>query len=450
MVQYPAMRTLTAIVAIFAFLSPASALEIDHDDDAQALAAALVGGGSAGVTITSAKVSGHDYQTGFYTDGPLGLADGIILSSGKVWKALPPNSAKNTSGDMGGKGHALCSAMSGYNKTYDAVVLELTFDLAPGYDGVNFQYVSGSEEFPEYVDTEYNDVVAVIVDGENVAVDGQGLPITINGSFYKSDSVITDNGTEMDGATPQLTSRAPLQGGTTGHTLIAVVCDVSDRLYDTVLFMSGLTGCNGDCTGTSWCGDGGVDAGEGCDDGNNDNGDGCSNSCQVEDGFICAGAPSVCSASCGNGIQDSGLEQCDDGNDVDDDACSNACILATCSDGQQNGAEGGVDCGGTCPGCPDGSGCTEGDDCASAMCFAGTCLPPTCDDRVTNGQETDEDCGGPECDACDDGLMCLVGSDCKERPMHRRVLRAPELRRWQSQRRRDRRRLRRTRLRRLR
>ena len=80
--QYPAMRTLTvARAAFFTFLSPASALNIDHN--AQALAAALRGGDGGGVTTTSATVSGHNDQTGFYTEGPLRLEDASILSSGR-------------------------------------------------------------------------------------------------------------------------------------------------------------------------------------------------------------------------------------------------------------------------------------------------------------------------------------------------------------------------------
>ncbi len=42
------------------------------------------------------------------------------------------------------------------------------------------------------------------------------------------------------------------------------------------------------------CGDGAIEQGEGCDDGNTVSGDGCSGSCEVEAGYLCAGAPSVC------------------------------------------------------------------------------------------------------------------------------------------------------------
>jgi cysteine-rich repeat protein len=42
------------------------------------------------------------------------------------------------------------------------------------------------------------------------------------------------------------------------------------------------------------CGDGLIEGGERCDDGGTTPGDGCDASCQIEDGWICAGEPSVC------------------------------------------------------------------------------------------------------------------------------------------------------------
>ncbi len=84
------------------------------------------------------------------------------------------------------------------------------------------------------------------------------------------------------------------------------------------------------------CGDGFVASDqEGCDDGNTAGGDGCSATCQIEQGWICTGEPSVCSKPpCGDGIVEDGLEACDDGNTVAGDGCSASCELEpgwTCS-----------------------------------------------------------------------------------------------------------------------
>ncbi|WP_437689510.1 DUF4215 domain-containing protein [Sorangium sp. So ce176] len=73
------------------------------------------------------------------------------------------------------------------------------------------------------------------------------------------------------------------------------------------------------------CGDGAVaDPAEACDDGNRTAGDGCDPGCAIEPGFACAGAPSACTAGCGDGVP-GGREACDDGGNEDGDCCSRAC-----------------------------------------------------------------------------------------------------------------------------
>jgi cysteine-rich repeat protein len=72
------------------------------------------------------------------------------------------------------------------------------------------------------------------------------------------------------------------------------------------------------------CGNGIKEQNEACDDGNTVNGDGCSAMCQVEPGFQCVGAPSVCATVCGDGVI-VGAELCDDGNGTNGDGCSATC-----------------------------------------------------------------------------------------------------------------------------
>ncbi len=133
--------------------------------------------------------------------------------------------------------------------------------------------------------------------------------------------------------------------------------------------------------------------------------------------------------------------ECNAGADCASKVCTtNACQAASCTDGVQNGAETGVDCGGTCAACPtatcfDGSkdgtetdidcggtcaancavgkGCTGDADCASNECALTGCIPATtCSNTVQDGTETDKNCGGQACNPCIIGLKCLVNSDC--------------------------------------
>ena len=105
-------------------------------------------------------------------------------------------------------------------------------------------------------------------------------------------------------------------------------------------------------------------------------------------------------------------------------ACTNnACdfpVRSTCYDKQKNGKETDVDCGGPkCPRCEDGKACAAPSDCRSAACEASVCAAPpkapTCYDNVKNGAEADVDCGGPKCPGCANGKQCTAKSDCRSR-----------------------------------
>ncbi|HEX6838746.1 MAG TPA: hypothetical protein VF334_19345, partial [Polyangia bacterium] len=98
------------------------------------------------------------------------------------------------------------------------------------------------------------------------------------------------------------------------------------------------------------------------------------------------------------------------------------CSAPSCSDKKKNGLETDTDCGGgSCAPCADTFGCVTNSDCASGVCAStvasstgnGTCATPTCSDKVQNGLETDVDCGGGTCPQCPDGSGCKVNSDCQ-------------------------------------
>ena len=87
-------------------------------------------------------------------------------------------------------------------------------------------------------------------------------------------------------------------------------------------------------------------------------------------------------------------------------------IAAHCGNAKKDGDETGVDCGGTCSPCKDGSGCKVAPDCESHVCTGGACLAPACDDKAKNGNETDFDCGGGVCSTCATGKACGKSTDC--------------------------------------
>jgi hypothetical protein len=180
-----------------------------------------------------------------------------------------------------------------------------------------------------------------------------------------------------------------------------------------------------------------ADAGPSCENATKDDG---------EDGVDCGGVcPKKCTAAgcaaneeCGSGKCESAtcsapagktcgvgapVPTCADGEkcELDKDCASGFCDGATCatpaagshSDGQKNGGETGVDCGGnvkTTQPCPDGQGCLESADCVGT-CTAGLCGPISHTDGKKNLDETDVDCGGTA-PKCADGKGCAADADC--------------------------------------
>ena len=127
-----------------------------------------------------------------------------------------------------------------------------------------------------------------------------------------------------------------------------------------------------------------------------------------ETGVDCGGADCPACATCDDGIQN--------GTETGVDCGGSCAACATCDDGIQNGTETGVDCGGSCTACAtcdDGiqNGTETGVDCGGS-CTA--CV--TCDDGIQNGTETGVDCGGScaACATCDDGIQngTETGVDC--------------------------------------
>ena len=121
----------------------------------------------------------------------------------------------------------------------------------------------------------------------------------------------------------------------------------------------------------------------------------------------------TCSFKCAAGTKCSTEGDCD--NTLCTSATSRICMAATCDDGEQNGGESSIDCGGFCFPCPDNNTCSTNSDCQSGKCdsSANTCAAASCDDGVKNGDEVGVDCAGSGCDeGCAVGHVCTANADC--------------------------------------
>lgn len=246
--------------AIFIILSAALyPFSVSNTTDADNLAAALFDPGT-GLTVTYASLVPTDtyYPAALFYNGPMSIPDGILLASGEAENALPPNESTGMTTMMGLPGdNALVSQIVGESvSAYDTVVLEIHFDAGPSVNSFSFDFIFGSEEYPEYINEEFNDCFGVFLNGSQIVYDDTGAPITINGPYFtEGNNVKTppENGMEYDGSTTVLNTKAPVTAGSAGNVLKIVISDVADQKLDSGVLLAGLKG-GPDIVGTPFTG----------------------------------------------------------------------------------------------------------------------------------------------------------------------------------------------------
>ncbi len=182
----------------------------------------------------------------------MGIPNGIILSSGLAEDAENPEFFFASTG-FNAPGDADLDALSNVASN-DACVLE--FDVYAATDELLFNYVFGSEEYPNFVGTDFNDIFAFFISGPglapntNIAVLSNGTPVEINTVNDQApfdpvtgDVIYNDNagGASLPygGYTSVLTARADVIPCNYYHLKLAIA-DRSDDIYDSSVFIADL------------------------------------------------------------------------------------------------------------------------------------------------------------------------------------------------------------------
>ncbi len=186
-------------------------------------------------------------QMGIWNDSSntLGIEYGIILSTGNVFDAID-SAFFFASTNVGGPGDSFLSNLVGF-PTYDAIVVE--FDFVPLADSViPFEFIFASEEYPEWVGSNFNDVFGFFIEGPgyngltNIAfVPGTNLPIAINNvNNITNNTYYVDNanGTFLsyDGYTALFMINVPVIANQQYHFKLALA-DVSDEIFDSAIIL---------------------------------------------------------------------------------------------------------------------------------------------------------------------------------------------------------------------
>ncbi len=140
--------------------------------------------GSSGDSISNISYTGSPVSLAFFegSQSNIGLNAGLFIGTGEATDAVGPNISGGTSGFIGNPGHPWLDALIPGYTTFDASIVQLS--ITPLTDTLRFKYVFASEEYKEFVNTQFNDVFAFFINGP-------GLPA--NDSIYVApDTVYTD------------------------------------------------------------------------------------------------------------------------------------------------------------------------------------------------------------------------------------------------------------------
>ncbi|MCC6599190.1 MAG: choice-of-anchor L domain-containing protein, partial [Crocinitomicaceae bacterium] len=265
---YIHLTRLLLFICCLCSLQGFSQLAVDNTATATQLANKIVG---AGVTISNVSLQSAVGGTGIFSNGNttnVGLNEGILLTTGDANDAIGPNSSGSTTKDKEDfADDPDLDGLTPYSIRDQAI---LTFDFVAESDFITLQYVFGSEEYNEYVCSQFNDLFAFFVTGpnpsggnyaaQNVAIVPSSLPVlpvsvnTINNGSagsqgnsancvslaYSSLFVNNVGGATIgyDGFTVVLTAQVAIVPGET-YTFKFAIADISDGLLDSGVFIKG-------------------------------------------------------------------------------------------------------------------------------------------------------------------------------------------------------------------
>lgn len=246
-------RILPLFILILVGLQIQAQVSIDTTLLKERLAEVFLG---EGVRIFNVKVHGNSSSMGAFTarNSNFPLEEGIVLSTGRASAIARQNlSGKTTTSMREGMGSDPDLSRMVTRQVFNCTVLE--FDFIPMFDSLYFDYVFGSEEYPEYVGSPYNDVFCLLLYGPNLKkplnLARVGNPSTTvminhvnhkrNKEFFqpnwKFDSTeLVPYTIEYDGFTTALTASCPVVRGKMHHLKIAIG-NVNDFSYDSGVFL---------------------------------------------------------------------------------------------------------------------------------------------------------------------------------------------------------------------
>ncbi|MCC3489215.1 MAG: PEP-CTERM sorting domain-containing protein [Microcoleus sp. PH2017_25_DOB_D_A] len=251
MISYHKIAALTAtLTAALSFLaSPVMAFSVGATNNTEILKNNLLGNNIAGLSDFSVLITGNQAAFGTFINDPFGLQSGVVLSTGKVTD-IPGQNRKD---NLMTNGSDLNTDFGVKGESGDLTQLDLRFFADDTAEKLFFEYVFGSEEFPEFGGSEYNDDFELLLNGRNLAKLSDGKTVTINNLVPDPNNRSTDhsdyinnpslmgiaaNIIKLDGFTKVLGFEGLLKQNQT-NVLSIRMKDVGDGNFDSAVFIKG-------------------------------------------------------------------------------------------------------------------------------------------------------------------------------------------------------------------
>jgi len=245
-----AALTATFTAAAFSLLTaPAMAFSVGATNNTETLKNQLLGTNTVGLSNFSVSVTGNSAAFGTFTNDPFGLQSGVVLSTGRVTD-IP---GRNLQDNLMINGTDLNTDLGPRGEAGDLTRLDLSFFFVFWAEKLFFEYVFGSEEFPEYGGSEFNDSFELLLNGKNLAKLSDGKAVTINNLVPDPNNRSTDNPNyinnpsltglaaniiKLDGFTKVLGFEGLLKQNQTNILSIRIK-DVGDGNLDSAVFIKG-------------------------------------------------------------------------------------------------------------------------------------------------------------------------------------------------------------------
>ena len=244
------IKALSFFALVLTTLSSVGQLVVTGTTDIDALASSIAGNG---VSISNAQITCSSNGFGYYDaqSTNLGSNEGVLLTTGDIAIGVGPNDEEDASANANTPGSAILTTVTS-RPTFDACMLEM--DIIPRGDTLSFDFVFASEEYNEWVGSQYNDVFGFFISGPGITGDpgigndhnialipGTSTAIAINNvNANINPQYFFDNpagGTvQYDGFTVGLKAVSAVQPCETYH-LKLVIADASDRMWDSGVFI---------------------------------------------------------------------------------------------------------------------------------------------------------------------------------------------------------------------